>query len=55
MSRLMRWVDSDGAYAAGALSGAIWGAAAYRVGGAWCLAAMFVVWAAFAARSWRMR
>jgi hypothetical protein len=55
MAALMRWVDSDGAAAAGVLSGAIWGAAAYRVGGAWCLAAMFVVWVAFAARSWRMR
>jgi hypothetical protein len=55
VTRLVRWVDSDGAYVAGALSGAIWGATAYRVGGAWCLAAMCVVWAAFAARSWRMR
>lgn len=55
MAALMRWVDSGGAYVAGALSGAIWGACAYRVGGAWGLAAMLVVWVAFAARSWRMR
>lgn len=55
MGALTRWLDSDGAPLAGALSGAVWGLVAYREGGAWCLAAMFVVWAAFAVRSWRMR
>jgi len=52
---LSLWRPEDVAGVAGALSGAVWGLVAYRVGGAWCLAAMFIVWAAFAHRSWRMR
>jgi hypothetical protein len=55
VATLSDWRPEDAAGVAGALSGAIWGATAYRVGGAWGLAAMFVVWVAFAARSWRMR
>jgi hypothetical protein len=55
VAALSGWRPEDVAGVAGALSGAVWGLTAYRVGGAWGLAAMFIVWAAFAARSWRMR
>jgi hypothetical protein len=55
MAALSDWRPEDVAGVAGALSGAVWGATAYRVDGAWCLAAMCVVWAAFAHQSWRMR
>ncbi len=55
MAALSDWRPEDVAGVAGALSGAVWGIVAYRAGGAWGLAAMFIVWAAFAARSWRVR
>jgi N-acetylneuraminic acid mutarotase len=55
VAALSDWRPEDVAGVAGAFSGAAWGVVAYRGGGAWSLAAMFIVWVAFAHRSWRMR